>query len=151
MKEENRQMSKQSGLLKKLYPYIEQYKSSALFSILCVSIESVLELIIPLIMADIVDIGIKNGDVSFILGSGLKMLIFALVSLVSGVAASYFAAKASRGFGANLRSAQFKKVQELSFANLDTNIVGNAELSAKGSSKYFGKSLINSNKSSSVQ
>lgn len=119
MKEENRQMSKQSGLLKKLYPYIEQYKSSALFSILCVSIESVLELIIPLIMADIVDIGIKNGDVSFILGSGLKMLIFALVSLVSGVAASYFAAKASRGFGANLRSAQFKKVQELSFANLD--------------------------------
>jgi len=112
-------MDKKKGMIKRLYPFLENYRLIALFSILCVSIDSVMELLIPLIMADIVDIGIKNSDISFIINSGLKMLGLAFVSLVTGVSASYFAAKASRGFGANLRKAEFDKVQELSFGNID--------------------------------
>ena len=112
-------MTKKKGMIKRLFPFLKKYRLVALFSILCVSIESIMELLIPLIMADIVDIGIKNSDISFILNSGYKMLGLAFISLVTGVGASYFAAKASRGFGANLRKAEFDKVQELSFGNID--------------------------------
>lgn len=112
-------MNKKTGVIKKLFPFLKNYRLAALFSVLFVGIEAILELLIPLVMADIVDIGIKNSDVSAIIDSGIKMLVFASISLMAGIAASYLAAKASRGFGSNLRKAEFDKVQQLSFSNID--------------------------------
>ncbi|MDD3924155.1 MAG: ABC transporter ATP-binding protein [Erysipelotrichaceae bacterium] len=112
-------MVKKDKLIKRLLLFLDRYRLTAILAILFVAVESILELLIPLVMADIVDIGIKNSDIDFILKSGLKMFSFAMISLIMGVGASYFAAKASRGFGANLRKAQFDKVQRLSFSNID--------------------------------
>ncbi|MPM53847.1 putative ABC transporter ATP-binding protein [bioreactor metagenome] len=112
-------MNKEEGFIKRLFPYLKGYRLPAAFSILCVSVESIMELMIPLVMANIVDVGIKNSYVSYIVNSGLQMVGFALISLATGISASYFASKASRGFGANLRKAEFDKVQDLSFANID--------------------------------
>jgi len=112
-------MNKKTGVIRKLFPFLKNYRLAALFSVLFVGIEAILELLIPLVIADIVDIGIKNSDVSAIINSGIKMLVFASISLIAGIAASYLAAKASRGFGSNLRKAEFDKVQQLSFSNID--------------------------------
>ena len=103
---------------KRLMDYTAGYRVLIVLGILCSAGEAVLELLLPQIMSDIVDIGIKNADRSYILMAGLKMVIMALVSLALGVGAAVLASKAGMGFGANLRAAEYRQVQRFSFANI---------------------------------
>ena len=104
---------------KRLMDYTAGYRVLIVLGILCSAGEAVLELLLPQIMSDIVDIGIKNADRSYILMAGLKMVIMALVSLALGVGAAVLASKAGMGFGANLRAAEYQQVQRFSFANIE--------------------------------
>ena len=106
-------------MIKKLAPYTKGYRMLMLFAIACSAGEAVLELTLPQVMSDIVDIGIANGDRGYILMAGLKMVIMALLALGCGVGAAALAAKASMGFGANLRQAEYEQVQRFSFANIE--------------------------------
>lgn len=106
-------------MIKKLAPYTKDYRLLMLFAIACSAGEAVLELTLPQVMSDIVDIGIANGDRGYILMAGLKMVIMALLALGCGVGAAALAAKASMGFGAALRKAEYEQVQRFSFANIE--------------------------------
>ena len=106
-------------MLKKLYPYTEGCRALMLAGVLCTALESVFELLLPLVMADIVDIGIKNYDKPFILQKGGEMLIMAILALLLGGGAAVLAAIASQRFGAKLRAAEYEKVQEFSFRNIE--------------------------------
>ena len=75
--------------------------------------------VIPVLMADIIDIGVAQHDVSFIMNKGIKMGICAVLSLITGLLYARYAARASYGLGARIREAQYEKVQKYSFANLD--------------------------------
>ena len=106
-------------MIRKLLPYTRGYRWWILGGILCSAAESVLELMLPNAMSDIVDVGIAGGDRSYILASGLKMLVMALLALSGGVGAALLAAKAGMGFGAQLRQAEYEQVQRFSFANIE--------------------------------
>ena len=104
---------------KKLMDYTAGYRALIVLGILCSAGEAVLELLLPQVMSDIVDIGIKNADRNYILMAGLKMVLMALVALALGVGAAVLASKAGMGFGANLRAAEYRQVQRFSFANIE--------------------------------
>ena len=106
-------------MLRKLAPYTRGYRIWILLGVLCSAGEAVFELLLPQAMSDIVDIGIANGDRAYILTTGLKMVIMALIALAMGVGAAALAAKAGMGFGANLRQAEYEKVQKFSFSNIE--------------------------------
>ncbi len=106
-------------MIRKLLPYTRGYRRWIFAGILCSAAESVLELMLPNAMSDIVDVGIAGGDRSYILASGLKMLVMALLALSGGVGAALLAAKAGMGFGAQLRQAEYEQVQRFSFANIE--------------------------------
>ena len=106
-------------MLKKLAPYTRGYRWYILLGVLCSVGEAVLELELPQAMSAIVDVGIANGDRSYILLTGLKMLLMAMAALACGVGAAVMAAKAAMGFGANLRQAEYEQVQRFSFANIE--------------------------------
>ena len=104
---------------KKLFDYTAGCRGLIILGILCSAGEAVLELLLPQVMSDIVDIGIQNGDREYILMAGLKMVLMALVALALGVGAAVLASKAGMGFGANLRAAEYRQVQRFSFANIE--------------------------------
>ena len=104
---------------KKLTDYTAGYRVLIVLGVLCSAGEAVLELLLPQVMSDIVDIGIKNADKDYILLAGLKMVLMALVALALGVGAAVLASKAGMGFGANLRAAEYRQVQKFSFANIE--------------------------------
>lgn len=106
-------------MLKKLAPYTRGYRWYILLGVLCSVGEAVLELELPQAMSAIVDVGIANGDRSYILLTGLKMLLMAMAALACGVGAAVMAAKAAMGFGANIRQAEYEQVQRFSFANIE--------------------------------
>ena len=106
-------------MLRKLVPYTRGYRLYVLLGVLCSAGEAVLELELPQAMSEIVDVGIANGDRSYILLTGLKMFLMAIAALLCGVGAAALAAKASMGFGANLRQAEYEQVQRFSFANIE--------------------------------
>ena len=106
-------------MLRKLARYTKGYGIYILLGVLCSVGESVLELELPQAMSEIVDVGITNGDRSYILLTGLKMFLMAIAALLCGVGAAALAAKASMGFGANLRQAEYEQVQRFSFANIE--------------------------------
>ncbi len=106
-------------MLRKLARYTKGYGIYILLGVLCSVGESVLELELPQAMSEIVDVGIANGDGSYILLTGLKMFLMAIAALLCGVGAAALAAKASMGFGANLRQAEYEQVQRFSFANIE--------------------------------
>jgi len=106
-------------MIKKLWPYARPYAGWIVAGVICSAGEAVFELLIPLVMSDIVDIGIANGDVDFIMKKGVLMVLMALVSLVLGVGAAALAAKASQSFGANLRRAEYEHIQEFAFSNIE--------------------------------
>ena len=106
-------------MLKRLYGYFAKYKKHLIISALCVVMESTLEMIIPLIMAQIIDVGIANRDKNYILFQSAIMVACALASLGLGLLYARYAAKAGQGFGAELRKAEYRKVQSFSFANMD--------------------------------
>ena len=106
-------------MLKKLAPYTRGYRWYILLGVLCSVGEAVLELELPQAMSAIVDVGIANGDRSYILLTGVKMFLIAMAALACGVGAAVMAAKAAMGFGANIRQAEYEQVQRFSFANIE--------------------------------
>ena len=106
-------------MIRKLFPYTKGYRHLILLGVLCSAGEAVLELMLPLAMSDIVNFGIEAGDRAYILATGLKMVIMALLALACGVGAAALAARAGMGFGANLRQAEYEKVQQFSFSNIE--------------------------------
>jgi ATP-binding cassette subfamily B protein len=107
-------------MLRKLIPYVKGYERAAVAGPLLVIVEIVCELILPLLMANIINIGINgDGGLRYILKQGGLMVLVAALAMVGGVVATRFTATASMGFGANLRKGLFDKVQEFSFADID--------------------------------
>ncbi len=106
-------------MIRKLFPYTKGYRLFIVLGVLCSAGEAVLELLLPLAMSDIVNIGIETGDRQYILATGMKMILMALLALGCGVGAAALAAKAGMGFGANLRRAEYEKVQQFSFSNIE--------------------------------
>lgn len=106
-------------MLKSLIPYMDKYRKYLFISCFCVIAETIFELIIPLLMADIIDIGVANGDTGYIINRGIIMIVCALIALVLGNMYAKYAAMAGQGFGSELRRAEFMKVQNFSFKNTD--------------------------------
>lgn len=98
---------------------MNKYKKYLIFSCVCVIAETVFELVIPLIMADIIDVGVANQDRHYIMMRGLQMAACAIMALFLGLLYARYAATAGQGFGAELRKDEFHKVQSFSFANTD--------------------------------
>ena len=105
--------------MKEFLSYLKPYKRDAVMAVFCIEAETVFELIIPLVMASIVDVGVVNGDRRYILMKGLQMVLFALISLVLGQGSAMFSARCGQGVGAEIRKAEFAKLQQFSFANTD--------------------------------
>ena len=105
--------------LKRLYGYMGPYRKDMALGMLLVVIESAFEMVIPILMSNIIDDGVARADVHRILQIGVEMAICALLSLVTGLLYARYAARASYGFGARIRQAQYAKVQEYAFGNLD--------------------------------
>ena len=106
-------------MIKKLASYIKDYKKESILTPIFVILEVIMEVIIPLLMSRIIDIGIPNNDINYILKIGIMLTISAIMSLAFGVLSGRFAAKASAGFAKNLRQAIFYKIQDYSFENID--------------------------------
>lgn len=106
-------------MLKKLLPCLKGYKIYAVLTPIMVIGEVILEIFLPLIMAKIIDVGIGNGDVSYVVKMGVLMVLMASVALLFGALSGRFAAVAGMGFAKGLRKRLFGKVQEFSFANVD--------------------------------
>ena len=106
-------------MIKKLKAYIKEYKKVSILAPLFVILEVVMEVIIPLLMAKIIDTGIPNQDIKYIVETGILLVISAIMSLGFGILSGRFAAKASSGFAKNLRQAMFYKIQDYSFENID--------------------------------
>ena len=106
-------------MLKKLFPYMGGYKRLALITPLLMILEVACELALPRFMANIVDVGIVQDDLGYILKMGGIMLVLAVGSMLCGMFGAKFAAVVGQGFGANLRRGIYNKVQEFSFADID--------------------------------
>ena len=106
-------------MIKRIFSYSGQYKKYLVFAALCITAESLFELVIPLIMANIVDIGVASGDRAYIFEQGAWMLVCAFLALLLGIGSAKFSAVAGQGLGANLREAEYAKLQQFSFANVD--------------------------------
>ena len=99
--------------------HLQGYKKDAVKAPILIILEVICELLLPLVMAEIVDVAIPTGDAGYIFKLGALMLVLAAVSMFCGVMAAKYAAFASQGFGGNLRQCLFDKVQEFSFADID--------------------------------
>ena len=106
-------------MIKKLAPYMKKYKTPLILGVLCAALEATFELLIPLVMAKIVDVGISTGNMTYTIKMGLLMLVMAAISLSFGLGLSKFAAIAGQGFGAELRQAEYEKIQTYSFKNIE--------------------------------
>lgn len=106
--------------MKSLLKYIKDYKKESILAPLFKMLEASFELMVPLVMASIIDHGIANEDTSYIIKMGLILVLLAAVGLISAVTAQYFSAKAAVGFATKLRSALFSHIQGLSYTELDT-------------------------------
>lgn len=106
-------------MLRELVKCIGQYKKDSILSPVFVVLEVVLEVLIPFLMAYLIDYGIELGDLNVIVKLGAVLILAAIVSLVFGVLAGHFAARASAGYARNLRKKMYESVQEFSFFNID--------------------------------
>lgn len=106
-------------MAKRFFKYFDRYRNYLYLSCICVLAETTFELLIPLLMADIIDVGVANQDMNYILWKGIQMGVCALLSLVLGLLYARYAAMAGQGFGAELRKEEFAKVQAFSFGNID--------------------------------
>lgn len=106
--------------MKSLLKYIKDYKKESILAPLFKMLEASFELMVPLVMASIIDHGIAHNDTAQIVKMGLVLVLLAAVGLISAVTAQYFSAKAAVGFATKLRSALFAHIQSLSYTELDT-------------------------------
>ena len=105
--------------LKRLYGYMGPYRKDMALGMLLVMIECTFEMIIPVLMSDIIDKGVAQGDVACIWRTGFAMAACALMALGTGLLYARYAARAAYGFGARIRRAEYAKVQSYAFGNLD--------------------------------
>ena len=105
--------------LKRLYRYMGPYRKDMALGMLLVVVESAFEMVIPILMSNIIDEGVARADVPRILQIGVEMAVCALLALITGLLYARYAARASYGFGARIRQAEYAKVQEYAFGNLD--------------------------------
>lgn len=105
--------------MNRLKPYLKPYLKETILAPLFKLFEAILELLVPLIMAVIIDKGIGNQDTSLILGQGAILIVLGILGVVVSITAQYYAAKAATGFTAEVRQALFSKIQYLSFSQLD--------------------------------
>ncbi len=104
---------------RKLLQSVREYKKQAFLAPVLVVLEVLLEVLIPLLMANIIDVGIMNGDMNYIIKVGLILVVMAMVSLFFGAKAGQVAAVAGAGYAKNLRHDIFYKIQDFSFGNID--------------------------------
>ena len=105
--------------MKRLFGYMGPYKKDMILGALFVMIETGFELFIPIMISNLIDIGVANHDVNYIYVKGVQMALLALGALVTGLLYAHFSAKASYGWGAEIRKAEYARVQQYSFSNLD--------------------------------
>ena len=105
--------------LKRLFSYMGPYKKDFYLAILLVAIETCFELIIPTLMADLIDLGVAKGDTKYMFIKGAQMALCALLALITGLTYARFAARAAYGWGALIRKAEYERVQQYSFSNID--------------------------------
>ena len=132
---------------------MKQYKKYACLALLCIAVEAVLELMVPMIMADLIDNGVANGDTAYIYTKGLQMAGCAVLAPILGIGSARFSALAGQGLGANIRQAEYEKLQSYSFANIDhfrvsslvtrlTSDVTNIQNSVSTGMRPFGRSPV---------
>lgn len=140
-------------MLRRIFSYMQQYKKYAFLALICIAAESILELMVPMIMADLIDIGVAAKDERYICQKGLLMIICAAAALVLGVGSARFAAVAGQGLGANIRKAEYEKLQAYSFSNIDhfrvssivtrlTGDVNNIQNAVSTGMRPFGRSPV---------
>lgn len=105
--------------LKDLLVHLKNYKKECVFAPLFKMLEAIFELLVPLVMAAIIDTGIERNDIAYIVKMCVVLILLGVVGLVSSVTAQYFAAKAATGFGTSVRHALFAHIQKFSFSSLD--------------------------------
>ena len=106
-------------MIKKLMSYIGEFKRDTILSPIFVTLEVFLEVLLPTLMALVIDNGVETGDMNYVMKIGLIMLVVAMLSLAAGTLSGVFAAKASMGFGRNLRRGMFDNIQDFAFRNID--------------------------------
>lgn len=106
-------------MVKTLFKYIGEFKTPAFLTPMCMIGEVICEMIIPVLMGRIVDVGIGGSDMNYIIRTGLIMLVVALMGLFFGIMGGVFGAKASAGFARNLRKAMHDNIQTFSFSSID--------------------------------
>jgi len=117
---------KMENTMKKLLVYLKDYKKESVLGPLFKLLEATFELIVPLVMAAIIDTGVATGDKSYIMKMCMVLVLLAVIGLTCSITAQYFAAKAAVGFATKLRHALFAHIESLSFTEMDT--VGTATL-----------------------
>ena len=106
-------------MLKTLMPYIGEYKSKAIQAPVFITFEVIMEMIIPLLMSAIIDNGLGNSDIGYVVRMGIVMFVVSLISLFCGAMSGRQAAVAATGFAKNIRKALYDKIQDFSFSNID--------------------------------
>lgn len=106
--------------MKKLLPFLKNYKKESILAPLFKMLEAAFELFVPLVVTQIIDIGIGNGDKSYIYQRGFVLLALGIIGLISSVTAQYFAAKAAIGSSQKMRNALFAHINTFSFSKIDT-------------------------------
>ena len=106
-------------MIKKLAGCVRQYKLLTILTPICMVMEVVMEVLIPYHMADLVDYGIELGDLDYIRTIGLKLVVYALLSLTFGILGGLFSSRASAGFASNLQHDMYHHIQDFSFSNID--------------------------------
>lgn len=105
--------------MKKLLVYLKNYKKESVLAPLFKMLEATFELIVPLVLASIIDNGIKNGDLNLVIRKAGTLVLLAVVGMIAAITAQYFAAKAATGFATEVRHSLFEKIQSFSFTELD--------------------------------
>ncbi|OUN81905.1 ABC transporter [Flavonifractor sp. An52] len=105
--------------LKRLLSYLGPYRRDLFLGGLLVLVETAFELVIPVLMADLIDVGVENRDLNYIVVKGVQMGVCAVLALITGLLYARFAARAAYGWGARIREAQYERVQDYAFSNLD--------------------------------
>ncbi len=106
-------------MVKKLLSYVKEYKTAAILTPVFMLLEVAMEMVIPKMMASIIDKGVNGGDLNHIFRVGIYMVLVALVGLFAGIMGGWCGSVAAAGFAKNLRQAQFEKIQTFSFKNID--------------------------------
>lgn len=140
-------------MLRRIFSYMQEYRRYAFLGLLCIGVEVILEIMVPRLMADLIDVGVANADKAYIIRKGLQMALCAVFAMILGVGSARFSALAGQGLGANIRKAEYEKLQSYSFSNIDhfsvsslvtrlTSDVTNIQNAVSTGMRPFGRSPI---------